>query len=241
MPRGKLSQSQREELRREIRDRVTAGEKRSRVARDLAAKYGVSPTAVFWHMGKELAVYGKRETRSGSRRGAGRRAALHGDPSGGMEHFQAEFEHLLERDMEIRKAHAEVLAGIHELNLRVSGRLRRRVGSLRPLLSGRSGAREVSPPGLQSFGSRVKELRKARGMTLEEVARKVGTHKGYVSGIERRRVRPPSEKFVTRFARALSVDERELHRLAWVEKAPLQIKEELIRAFWPEGGRSRHP
>jgi DNA-binding XRE family transcriptional regulator len=166
------------------------------------------------------------------------------DRDAGMEHFQAEFEHLLERDMEIRKAHAKNLAGIHELNLRVSKHLRRGVVSLKPLLSGRSGVREASPPGLQSFGSRVKELRKARGMTLEKVARAVGTHKGYVSGIELGRVRPPSPRFVTRFARAFSVDEKELHRLAWVEKAPPQINGELIRAFWPKGikrGRSHAP
>jgi AcrR family transcriptional regulator len=233
MPGGKLSLAQRKKLRREIRNRVTAGEKRSAVANDLAAKYGVSPTAVFWHMGKELVVYGQRETRSSSPRKYGQRA--------GLTNYQAQFERLLERDMEIRKAHAEVLAGIHELNLRVSKSVRRRVDTLKPLLSGRSGARDISPPDLQTFGSRVKELRKARGMTLEEVARRVGTHKGYVSGIELRRVRPPSERFVTKFARVFSVDEKELHRLACVEKAPPQIREELIRAFWPEVVRRRNP
>jgi len=226
-PKGRASE-------RNSRSR-TAGEKRTLVARDLATKYGVTPTAIFWHMGRELAPSGKWETRSRSHRSANRRAGSRMDRDAGMERFQAEFEHLLERDMEIRRAHAENLAGIHELNLRVSKHLRRGVSSLKPLLSGRSGAREASPPGLQSFGSRVKELRKARGMTLEEVARAVGTHKGYVSGIELGRVRPPSARFVTRFARAFSVDEKELHRLACVEKAPPQIKGELIRAFWPEG------
>jgi transcriptional regulator with XRE-family HTH domain len=81
-------------------------------------------------------------------------------------------------------------------------------------------------------------------MTLEAVARAVGTHKGYVSGIELGRVHPPSARFVTKFARVLGVDDRELHRLACVEKAPQQIKGELIRAFWPggsKGGRSHTP
>jgi transcriptional regulator with XRE-family HTH domain len=230
MPRGKLSLERREKLCREIRDRVTSGEKRSVVARALAAKYRVSPTAVYWHMGKELVVYGQRETRSSSRRKSGRRV--------GMMNLQAEFDRLLERDMEIRKAHAEVLAGIHELNLRAAKSIHARVGSQKPLLTGRSGAREASPPGLQTFGSRVKELRKARGMTLEEVAQKVGTHKGYVSGIELGRVRPPSAKFVSKFARVFSIDERELHRLACVEKAPPQIRGELVRAFWPTSNRA---
>jgi transcriptional regulator with XRE-family HTH domain len=74
-------------------------------------------------------------------------------------------------------------------------------------------------------------------MVLEEVARRVGTNKGYLSGIETGKVRPPSPRFVTRFARVFSANERELQRLAWVEKAPPQIRKELIRALWPGTGK----
>src|SRR5258706_11455768 len=40
------------------------------------------------------------------------------------------------------------------------------------------------PSRFQPFGARVKGLRTASGMTLDQVARALGSHKGYVSGIE---------------------------------------------------------
>ncbi len=152
-----------------------------------------------------------------------------------MEGFQAEFERLLERDLEIRKAHARNFARIKELKRRVSRHVRLRLGSLKPLESRLSGAfQKGGGPGIQTFGSRLKELRKARGMTLEKVARGAGTTKGYLSWIERGRFQPPSGKFVTRIARFFSVDRRELLRLAYLEKAPPEFKGELIRALWPK-------
>jgi transcriptional regulator with XRE-family HTH domain len=70
-------------------------------------------------------------------------------------------------------------------------------------------------------------------MTQDQVARAVGTNKGYVSMIESGRVQPPSPKFIAKFARLYSVDEKELLRLAYAEKAPRLIREEIIRALWP--------
>jgi transcriptional regulator with XRE-family HTH domain len=35
---------------------------------------------------------------------------------------------------------------------------------------------------VSNFGDLVKRLRKERNLTLEAVARKIGSHKGYVSG-----------------------------------------------------------
>ncbi len=90
-----------------------------------------------------------------------------------------------------------------------------------------------TPSVYQPFGARLKDLRRSKGLTLEKVARAVKTHKGYVSGIENGKVRPPSPKFVTRFARFYKVDERELLRLAYAEKAPKLIRDEIIRALWP--------
>jgi transcriptional regulator with XRE-family HTH domain len=76
------------------------------------------------------------------------------------------------------------------------------------------------------FGDLVRALRQKQGMTLEAVAKKVGTHKGYISGIERGKVSPPSVKMIRKFARAFGQDEKVLVRLAWVDKAPPLLRRE---------------
>ncbi len=82
---------------------------------------------------------------------------------------------------------------------------------------------------MSNFGDLVKRLRKEKGMTLEQVARKIGSHKGYVSGIENDKVNPPSVKIIRKFARLFSQDERTLVRIAWADKAPPIIREEAQR------------
>lgn len=74
------------------------------------------------------------------------------------------------------------------------------------------------------FGAVVKRLRKEKGLTLENVASKIGSHKGYVSGIESGKVNPPSVKLIRKFAKLFGQDERRLVLLAWVDKAPEIIK-----------------
>lgn len=235
MPRGKLSPSEKVRLRKELRSRITAGERSSIVARELAAKYRVSPAAIYWHKGRELGSHGQRETRSGAGRKSGQSVDSPSHRAAAMEEYQAEFERLLGRDLEIRKAHAENLTRIKELSHRVSRHVRLKMDSLKPLRSRLSGASQKREgPYVQSFASRLKELRKARGMTLEQVARGAGTNKGYLSWIERGKFQPPSGKFVTKIARFFSVDDRELLRLAYLEKAPPRIKQELIRALLPK-------
>jgi len=76
------------------------------------------------------------------------------------------------------------------------------------------------------FGDLVRQLRKEKDLTLEAVARKVGTHKGYVSGIENGKVNPPSVRMIQKFAKLFGQDARTLVRLAWVDKAPGIIKED---------------
>ena len=66
---------------------------------------------------------------------------------------------------------------------------------------------------------------------MEKVAQAVGTRKGYVSGIESGKLRPPSPKYVRRFARFYMVDEKDLLRHAYAEKAPKLIRDEVIRAL----------
>lgn len=92
---------------------------------------------------------------------------------------------------------------------------------------------------MSDFGDLVKRLRKGRGMTLEQVARKIGSHKGYVSGIENGKVNPPSVKFIRKFARIFEHDEREMVRIAYLDKAPKTIRDEirtLLAGASPEPG-----
>lgn len=82
---------------------------------------------------------------------------------------------------------------------------------------------------MSDFGDLVKRLRKEKGLTLEAVAKKIGSHKGYVSGIENGKVNPPSVKIIRKFAKLFGQDERTLVRMAWVDKAPALIRDEARR------------
>jgi ribosome-binding protein aMBF1 (putative translation factor) len=156
--------------------------------------------------------------------------------------LKEEFDSLLRKDIEIRRAHVENLDQLQELNLRISERLiqgleavkRRNLPEAKTALPTR--ARVAMPKGYESFGKRIKGLRKASNLTLEDVAKRIGSHKGYVSGIESGKVSPPSAKFVVKFARMYTVDEKELLRLALIEKAHPVLRDDLIRAFWPKAG-----
>ncbi len=79
---------------------------------------------------------------------------------------------------------------------------------------------------MSDFGDLVKTLRKEKGLTLDRVARKIGSQKGYVSGIENGKVNPPSVKIIRKFARLFGQDVRTLVRMAWADKAPAMIREE---------------
>lgn len=83
---------------------------------------------------------------------------------------------------------------------------------------------------MQRFGTRVREIRRDRRMTLEEVSRRAKIRRGYLSGIENGRVNPPSPRVVRGLARALQTDTKELLLMATVQKAPREIKDELARA-----------
>lgn len=77
------------------------------------------------------------------------------------------------------------------------------------------------------FGQKVHELRKAKGLTLEEVAETIGSSKGYISGIETSRRRPPSDAVVGKMAKILGTNKKTLLRLAHVDKISEDIKQEL--------------
>jgi transcriptional regulator with XRE-family HTH domain len=86
---------------------------------------------------------------------------------------------------------------------------------------------------MKSYGRVVYDARKAKGWTLQDVARRSGTHKGYISGIESRKVAPPSPKLSNKLAKALGLDPLDLLRRAWVEKAPAPIRTEVTNLLFP--------
>ena len=59
---------------------------------------------------------------------------------------------------------------------------------------------------MSSFGDLIKRLRKERSLTLDQVARRVGSHKGYVSGIENGKVKGVDFATLERLAQALEID-----------------------------------
>ncbi len=79
---------------------------------------------------------------------------------------------------------------------------------------------------MSDFGDLMKKLRKEKGLTLDRVARKIGSQKGYVSGIENGKVNPPSVKIIRKFARLFAQDVKKLVWMAWADKAPKMIRDE---------------
>jgi len=81
---------------------------------------------------------------------------------------------------------------------------------------------------MKDFGVVIREARKAKRLTLEAVAKKIGSHKGYVSGIENRKVNPPSPRITKRLCASLGLGVEDMLIRAWIQKAPVQVREILI-------------
>jgi PAS domain S-box-containing protein len=75
------------------------------------------------------------------------------------------------------------------------------------------------------FGQRLRELRKARGMTQRELADKVGINFTYLSKLETGVMPRPGEKIILALAKVLDADPDELFGLA--KKIPSDIIEQL--------------
>jgi transcriptional regulator with XRE-family HTH domain len=89
------------------------------------------------------------------------------------------------------------------------------------------------------FGKRLRELRKGKGMTLEALASRIGSSKGYLSGIENEKVNPPTEKFVRKLARIFGQDEVAFLKLAYLDKIPRSLQSEFGRMAG-DGAAPRH-
>jgi len=87
---------------------------------------------------------------------------------------------------------------------------------------------------VESFGSIIRRHRTEQGVTLETVAKKCGTHKGYVSGIENGRVNPPGAKVTKKLCAALDLRVNQMIALGWIEKAPKEIEPLLSKWYRQE-------
>jgi transcriptional regulator with XRE-family HTH domain len=71
------------------------------------------------------------------------------------------------------------------------------------------------------FGQRLRELRKAKGLSQKDLAGKVDIDFTYLSKVENGRMSPPSEKTILALAKALNTDSDEL--LALANKIPSDL------------------
>lgn len=83
------------------------------------------------------------------------------------------------------------------------------------------------------FGTLIRQKRQELGLSLEKAAAKMNTYKGYICGIERGALNPPSPRMTERIARLYKMDEAALILLGYVEKAPAKVKAELWRRVYP--------
>lgn len=93
----------------------------------------------------------------------------------------------------------------------------------------------------QPFGEIIRQARKKRGWLVQELATKVGIQKGYVSGIESGRVKPPKIWLVVALAKLLKLNANELLMRAHVERAPSIIRDKLKRLCFPTKSQSPRP
>ena len=63
----------------------------------------------------------------------------------------------------------------------------------------------------RKLGERLKKIRLEKGMSQGDIAKKLGVHRSYISGIERG-IRNPTVKNVEKLADALGVDVSELFK-----------------------------
>ena len=83
-----------------------------------------------------------------------------------------------------------------------------------------------SAPGM--FGTRIKQMRAEKGLSMGQLAAKLKTTKSYVCGWETGNSKPPSAPFIRRIARFFRVDAKPLLTVAFAQKAPKEIRSEVL-------------
>ncbi len=71
---------------------------------------------------------------------------------------------------------------------------------------------------MKNFGQEIRAARQQKGWSLAEVAQRVGTFKGYVCGIEKGTLNPPSERMTRKFVRVLGLNIDRMLALAILQK-----------------------
>lgn len=84
-------------------------------------------------------------------------------------------------------------------------------------------------PASSALGVRVRQARLALNLTLDELARRAGCTKGYLSGIENHRRGVPTDEMLERIERALELPSGELVRAAGWERVPTSLRREWAR------------
>ena len=87
---------------------------------------------------------------------------------------------------------------------------------------------------MERFGEVIRSARKKLGLSLETVARRIHSHKGYISGMETGKVNPGTPKVVKRLASTLKLNPEDLILRSYVEKAPREIRDRLMKATFPD-------
>jgi transcriptional regulator with XRE-family HTH domain len=77
------------------------------------------------------------------------------------------------------------------------------------------------------FSAWLSNKRLATAMTLEAVAKRIGSHKGYVSGIINEKVNPPSAKICARLGKLFRVHPGYVTYLAYRDKAPEAVQDRI--------------
>lgn len=90
---------------------------------------------------------------------------------------------------------------------------------------------------MNNFADVLKRVRKAKGLTQQWVAERAGIRKGYVSSIESAKVNPPKLPVLRKLARILGIDRTELILLAYIARAPREIRGILERSVRSIFGR----
>lgn len=81
----------------------------------------------------------------------------------------------------------------------------------------------------RGFGPRLRDLREAKGLTLQQLALAAGCTKGYLSSVENQKRGVPTDDMLARLERALQLPEGELVRAAGWERTPAPVRREVVK------------
>lgn len=82
---------------------------------------------------------------------------------------------------------------------------------------------------VRAFGPRLRDLREARGLTLQALATAAGCTKGYLSSIENEKRGVPTDEILARLERALGLGAGELVRAAGWDRTPVHVRREVVK------------